>query len=75
MSQMICIHNAMVLNGFTQMKNCAVLIKQNKIIDVFNEKRFKEKKFPDDAIIIDTSSLNLEQVVQTVLEKISHYGA
>lgn len=29
----------------------------------------------DDAIIIDTSSLNLEQVVQTVLEKISHYGA
>ncbi len=29
----------------------------------------------EDAIIIDTSSLNLEQVVQTVLEKISHYGA
>lgn len=27
------------------------------------------------AISIDTSSLNLEQVVQVVLEKISHYGA
>ena len=29
----------------------------------------------EDAVVIDTSSLNLEQVVKTVLEKISHYGA
>ena len=29
----------------------------------------------EDAIIIDTSSLNLAQVVQAVLEKISNYGA
>ena len=28
----ICIHNATVFNGYSMMKNCAILIKQNKII-------------------------------------------
>ena len=41
----ICIHNATVFNGYTRMKNCAVWIKQNKIIDVFNEERFAKKNF------------------------------
>lgn len=75
MSQMICIHNAMVLNGFTQMKNCAVLIKQNKIIDVFNEKRFKEKKFPDDAIIIDAKGAYVTPgLIDTHIHGIKGFG-
>ena len=45
MSAEICIHNATVINGFSTMKNCAVLIKQHKIIDVFNEDRFQKKSF------------------------------
>lgn len=49
----ICIHNATVLNGFTTMKNCAVLIKQHKIIDVFNETRFLKKTFKPDTVFID----------------------
>ena len=49
----ICIHNATVLNGYSRMKNCAVLIKQNKIVDVFNEERFAQKKFRADTQFID----------------------
>lgn len=49
----ICIHNATVLNGFTTMKNCAVLIKGHKIIDVFNETRFLKKTFKPDTVFID----------------------
>lgn len=35
------------------MKNCAVLIKSYKIIDVFNETRFAQKKFKEDIKFID----------------------
>lgn len=49
----ICIHNATVLNGYSRMKNCAVLIKQDKIVDVFNEERFAQKKFRADTVFID----------------------
>lgn len=49
----ICIHNATVLNGYSAMKNCAVLIKQHKIVDVFNEERFKQKIFKADTVFID----------------------
>lgn len=37
------------------MKNCAVLIKQHKIIDVFNETRFAQKKFKDTVKFIDVN--------------------
>ena len=49
----ICIHNATVFNGYSTMRNCAVLIKQNKIIDVFNEERFLKKEFKADTQFID----------------------
>ena len=53
MAAEICIHNATVLNGFSTMKNCAVLIKQHKIIDVFNEARFLKKTFKPETTFID----------------------
>lgn len=49
----ICIHNATVFNGYSMMKNCAVLIKQNKIVDVFNEDRLESKVFKADTSFID----------------------
>ena len=49
----ICIHNATVFNGYSMMKNCAVLIKQNKIVDVFNEDRLNSKVFKADTSFID----------------------
>ena len=45
MASEICLHNANVLTGYSVMNNCAVLLKDYKIIDVFNETRFAKKKF------------------------------
>ena len=53
MPRLICIHNATILNGFTLMKNCALLLKQNKIIDVFNENRLQKKHLSEDTLFID----------------------
>ena len=53
MTSEICLHNATLLNGYSTMENCAVLIKNNKIADVFNESRFKQKKFTPDIKFID----------------------
>ncbi len=35
------------------MRNCAVYIKKDKIVDVYNEQRFRNKKFPSRVKIID----------------------
>ncbi len=53
MSSDICLHNATILNGYSTMQNCAVLIKNNKIIDVFSEKRFLQKDFGSEVDLID----------------------
>lgn len=53
MSSEICLHNATVLTGYSSMNNCAVLLKDYKIIDVFNETRFSSKRFKEDVRFID----------------------
>lgn len=53
MTSEICLHNANVLTGYSVMNNCAVLLKDYKIIDVFNEARFAKKKFSPDVKFID----------------------
>lgn len=71
----ICIHNATVLNGFSTMKNCAVLIKQQKIIDVFNEKRFLQKDFKADTILIDAKGAYVAPgFIDTHIHGIGGYG-
>ena len=45
MNTAICLHNATVLTGFSVMENCAVYIKNNRIADVFSERRFLQKQF------------------------------
>lgn len=55
----ICIHNATVYNGYSAMKDCAVYIKQNKIVDVFNEERFLQKTFKEDTYFIDVKGANV----------------
>lgn len=55
MSQAICIHNATILTGFSEMPHCAVYIKHNKIADVYNEERFKQKTFGKDVKIINAN--------------------
>lgn len=53
MTDYICFHNATILTGFSVMKNCAILIKDNKIVDVFNESRFKSKRISENVRFID----------------------
>lgn len=53
MSSEICLHNANILTGYSSMNNCAVLLKDYKIIDVFNETRFNTKQFKEDVKFID----------------------
>ncbi|MBR1648525.1 MAG: N-acetylglucosamine-6-phosphate deacetylase [Alphaproteobacteria bacterium] len=53
MSIETCFHNATLYTGCSTMRNCAVHIKHHKIIDVFNETRFKQKQFNDYVEFID----------------------
>ncbi len=53
MNSAICFHNATVLTGLSIMRNCAVYIKDDKIADVYNEQRFRNKKFSPHVKIID----------------------
>jgi N-acetylglucosamine-6-phosphate deacetylase len=52
MSQIV-IHNCSLLAGYAQMENCAILIEDGLIADVFSERRFEQKRFESDAKIID----------------------
>ncbi|MDR0409827.1 MAG: N-acetylglucosamine-6-phosphate deacetylase [Spirochaetaceae bacterium] len=49
----ICLHNGTLIYGSSALADCAVLIKDSKIADVFSRKRFEQKTFPSDTLIID----------------------
>ncbi len=53
MSSTICFHNATVITGFSVMENCAVLIRDGTVEDVFSQKRFLQKKFDSSVQLID----------------------
>lgn len=55
MDSAICLHNATILTGFSVMKDCAVYIKENKIVDVFSEERFKQRQFSPKVHIINVN--------------------
>ena len=56
MSNSICLHNATILTGFSVMKNCAIYIKDGKIIDVFNDNRFKNKNLNQNVKFINVNN-------------------
>ncbi len=49
----ICLYNATVLTGFSQMENCAVYIKDGIISDVFSQRRFEKRSFDASVRLID----------------------
>ena len=49
----LCIHNATVLNGISEMSDCAVLVDGDKIVDIFSEARFLQKSFGDNVLLLD----------------------
>lgn len=71
----VCIHNATVFNGYTMMRNCAVLIRQHKIIDVFNEERLARKNFKADTFFIDAKGAYLAPgFIDTHIHGFGGYG-
>ncbi|GHV40199.1 N-acetylglucosamine-6-phosphate deacetylase [Spirochaetia bacterium] len=49
----ICLYNGTVLTGIAAMENCAVLVEDGMVTDVFSRKRFEQKHFTPDTEIID----------------------
>ncbi len=76
MNSAICLHNATILTGLTIMKKCAVYIKNDRIADVYNEERFKQKKFGPKVKIIDVNGAYvLPGFVDTHIHGIGGVGA
>jgi len=55
MMAQICIHNATVVAGYAQMPESAVLIEGDSIVDIFSERRFAQKHFSGDDLLIDAA--------------------
>jgi N-acetylglucosamine-6-phosphate deacetylase len=51
----ICLYNGTLLSGSSMLAQCAVLIKDTKIADVFSQKRFEQKSFPSSTRLIDVN--------------------
>lgn len=49
----ICLHNGVLLTGFSVTERSAILIDDGMVADVFSEKRFLQKKFGSDVKVFD----------------------
>ena len=71
----ICLHNGTILTGFTTMENCAILIEDGKISDVFSEKRFERKRFDPGTEVIDVhESAIVPGFIDTHIHGFGGYG-
>lgn len=50
---LVCFHNGILLTGTTKFDCGAILVNNNRIIDVLNESRLTKKKLPQDTCYID----------------------
>jgi hypothetical protein len=57
MAKNICLHNGTVVTGYTVLEECAVLVGDGKIVEVFNERRFKQKTLPSSTEVYDVAGL------------------
>ena len=48
-----CLYNGTVLTGFAAMENCAVLVENGLVSDVFSHKRFEQRHFDSNVRLID----------------------
>lgn len=49
----ICLTNGTLISGYYALEKMSILIEDGKVVDVFNQKRFEQKKFPPTVRIID----------------------
>lgn len=53
------LHNGTVLSGIAVMEKCSVLVEDGHVVDVFNEKRFGQKRFDSGTTILDVDGAYL----------------
>ncbi|MDP3177018.1 MAG: N-acetylglucosamine-6-phosphate deacetylase [Spirochaetaceae bacterium] len=74
MSQTV-IHNGTLLAGYTRMENCAVLVEDGAIGDVFSERRFEQKRFPSSTSIYDACGAYIAPgLIDTHIHGFSGFG-
>ncbi len=68
--------NGTVVTGYAKLKNCALYINEDGLIgDIFNMRRFEEKKFPPDTLMIDMGgSYVMPGFIDSHLHGIGGYG-
>ena len=53
----LVLRGATVMTGIATMEDCSVLVENGRISDVFGEKRFRQKTFGPETLVIDCSGL------------------
>jgi N-acetylglucosamine-6-phosphate deacetylase len=72
----ICLYNGTVLTGIAAMENCAVLVEDGMVTDVFSRKRFEQKHFSPDTQIIDVQGAFIAPgLIDTHIHGFGGYGA
>ncbi len=71
----IVLHNGNILAGYASMEKCAVLVEDGRIGDVFSERRFEQKRFDADAVVLDVGGANIAPgLIDTHIHGFSGYG-
>ena len=71
----VCLFNGTVLTGFAAMENCAVLVEDGFISDVFSQKRFNQKSFNSSVQLIDAGGACIAPgFIDTHIHGIGGYG-
>jgi N-acetylglucosamine-6-phosphate deacetylase len=71
----VCIFNGTVLTGLAAMEQCAVLIEDGLISDVFSQKRFEQRKFESSVRLIDAGGSYIAPgFIDTHIHGIGGYG-
>jgi len=71
----VCLYNGTVLTGFAAMENCAVLIEDGLVSDVFSQKRFEKRNFDSSVNLINVEgALIAPGFVDTHIHGVGGYG-
>jgi len=75
MSGSVCLHNGTVLTGFSAMEQCAVMVENGLVSDVYSQKRFEKRRFDSDVQIIDVEGCYIAPgFIDTHIHGIGGYG-
>jgi N-acetylglucosamine-6-phosphate deacetylase len=71
----VCLHNGTVLTGFSAMEQCAVMVEDGIVSDVYSQKRFEKRHFDSDVQIIDVEGCYIAPgFIDTHIHGIGGYG-